>query len=56
MRLYRGLKEPYRPEKVTPSPGQPVVGTDFTDCPRTALRYAEGRRGVVLVVGSRVAP
>ena len=50
MRLYRGLKEPYRPEKVTPSPGQPVVGTDFTDCPRTALRYAEGRRGVVLVL------
>lgn len=50
MRLYRGLKEPYRPEKVVPPLGQRLVGTDFTDCPRTALRYAEGRRGVVLVL------
>ncbi len=50
MRLYRGLKEPYRPEKVTPSPGPRVVGTDFTDCPHSALRYAAGRRGVVLVL------
>lgn len=33
-----------------PPPGQRMVGTDFTDCPRTALRYAEGRRGVVLIL------
>jgi len=32
MRLDRGLKEPYRPEKVAPPPGQRMVGTDFTDC------------------------
>jgi hypothetical protein len=37
MRLYRGLKESYRPEKIVPTPGQPLVGTDFTDCPLTAL-------------------
>ena len=50
MRLYRGLKEPYRPEKVVSAPGQWDVGTDFTDCLLTALRYAQGRRGVVLVL------
>jgi hypothetical protein len=50
VRLYLGLKEPYRPEKFVPAPARRVVGTDFTDCPRTALRYAEGRRGVVLVL------
>ena len=50
MRLYRGLKEPYRPEEVVSAPGQWRVGTDFTDCPLTALRYAHGRRGVVLVL------
>ncbi len=49
MRLYRGLKEPYRPESV-PAPGRRLSGTDFTDCPQMALRYAPGRRGVVLVV------
>jgi hypothetical protein len=50
MRLYRGLKEPYRPEKVVSAPGQWANGTDFTDCPLTALRYAQGRHGVVLVL------
>src|SRR6266542_4876550 len=50
MRLYRVLKEPYRPEKVVSAPGQWDVGTDFTDCLLTALRYAQGRRGVVLVL------
>jgi len=51
-RLYRGLKEPYDPEKVggrqTGGGGRP--GTDFTDCPYAALQYAKGRRGVLLVV------
>lgn len=47
MRLYRGLKEPYRPEQVGASH---LSGTDFTDCPYTALLYAQGRRSVVLVV------
>ena len=50
MRLYRGLKEPYLPEKVVSSPGQWANGTDFTDCPLTALRYAQGRRGELLVL------
>jgi hypothetical protein len=49
MRLYRGLNEPYRPERV--GAGQPrMFGTDFTDCPLTALQFARGRRAVVLVV------
>jgi hypothetical protein len=50
MKLYRGLKEPYRPEKVGAGQGR-MFGTDFTDCPFAALRYARGRRAVVLVVG-----
>lgn len=50
-RLYRGLKEPYRPEwTVSTVAGRLAAGTDFTDCPQTALRYAQGRRGVVLVL------
>jgi hypothetical protein len=48
MRLYRGLKSFYRPERVDTS--RLASGTDFTDCPATALRYAQGARGVVLVV------
>jgi hypothetical protein len=50
MRLYRGLKERYRPERAVPTPEQPLVTTGFTDCPLTALRYANARRGVVLVL------
>jgi len=48
MRLYRGLRNSYRPERVDPS--RFAGGTDFTDCPAIALRYAQGSRGVVLVV------
>lgn len=49
MRLYRGLTRPYRPEEVeTRNLG--LGGTDFTDCPYTALLYARGRRGVVIVL------
>jgi hypothetical protein len=48
MRLYRGLKNPYRPERVDPS--RFAGGTDFTDCPAVALRFAQGSRAVVLVV------
>jgi hypothetical protein len=47
MRLYRGLKNPYRPDLVTPAGHS---GTDFTDCPAVALCYAQGARGVVLAV------
>jgi hypothetical protein len=47
MRLYRGLKNPYRPELVDQSQR---VGTDFTDCPATALLYAQGSRGALVVV------
>jgi len=46
-RLYRGLKGPYDPARPTTVGAS---GVDFTDCPLTALRYADGRRGVVLVV------
>jgi hypothetical protein len=46
MRLYRGIKEPFRAEKVASG----LNGTDFTDCPWTALRYANARRGELLVV------
>jgi hypothetical protein len=49
-RLYRGLKEPYRPDWTVPTREGRLGGTDFTDCPATALRYAQGRRGVVLVL------
>lgn len=48
MRLYRGLKTRYRPERVDLT--RRSGGTDFTDCPAIALRYAQGSRGVVLVV------
>lgn len=47
MRLYRGLKNPYRPERVDDSRRS---GTDFTDCPATALLYAQSSRGVLVVV------
>jgi len=48
MRLYRGLKEPFQPGKIGREQG-PMIGTDFTDCPYTALQYARGRRGAVLI-------
>jgi len=47
MRLFRGLKNPYRPELVDDSW---TSGTDFTDCPAAALLYAQSTRGVLLVV------
>ncbi len=47
MRLYRGLKNPYRPELVDDSWNS---GTDFTDCPAAALRYAAGSRGALIVI------
>jgi len=50
MRLYRGLKEPYRPERVAPTPEQSIITTDFTDCPFTALQYARAPRGVLIVL------
>ena len=46
VRLYRGLKTAYRREGVV---GR-LDGTDFTDCPYTALQYATGPRGEVLVL------
>lgn len=49
MRLYRGLKKPYRPELVGAGKGS-IFGTDFADCPFTALQYAAGSRGAVIVV------
>ncbi len=47
MRLYRGLKNPYRSELVDAGRRS---GTDFTNCPATALLYARSSRGVLLVV------
>jgi len=49
MRLYRGLKKRYRPDAVGQGQGE-YFGTDYTDCPLTALDYAQGRHGVVLVL------
>jgi hypothetical protein len=49
MRLYRGLKHRYRREAVGEGQGG-FFGTDFTDCPLTALDYARSRRGVLLVL------
>jgi hypothetical protein len=46
MRLYRGLKNRYRPERV--DTGR-FSETDFTDCPAIALLYAQSSRGVILV-------
>jgi hypothetical protein len=47
VRLYRGLTRAYDPARVRV---QRTSGTDFTDCPFTALQYATGRKGVVLVL------
>jgi len=49
MRLYRGLKNRYRPDAVGEGP-HGFCWTDFTDCPLTALDYAYGRQGVLLVL------
>jgi hypothetical protein len=46
MRLYRGLKEPYRSDRRT----DPLEGVNFTDWPYTVTLYAIGRRGQVLVL------
>lgn len=47
LRLYRGLTRPYNPARVQPARSG---GTDFTDCPFMALRYAASPKGVVLVL------
>ncbi|MBN2193310.1 MAG: hypothetical protein JW751_10885, partial [Polyangiaceae bacterium] len=44
--LYRGLTLPYDANHAS----RCGDGTDFTDCPYTALLYAKGPKGVVLVV------
>jgi len=49
MPLYRGLDKPYRPAEVRARIQKTHQGTDFTDCPYTALLYARGSRGVLLV-------
>jgi len=48
MRLYRGLKEPYRPLRTEAQ--RSACGVDFTDCVYVATQYASTRRGVVLVL------
>ena len=50
MRLYRGLTKRYSPAEVRSRQQETHNGTDFTDCPFTALSHATGRHGVVLVV------
>jgi hypothetical protein len=47
LRLYRGLTRPHDPRRVEHAR---TSGTNFTDCPFTALRYAARPRGVVLVL------
>lgn len=49
MRLYRGLNKPYRPAEARARIQETRQGIDFTDCPYTALLYARGSRGVLLV-------
>ncbi len=49
MRLYRGLKNRYRPDAVGEGQAK-FFGTDFTDCPLTALDFARSRQGVLLVL------
>jgi hypothetical protein len=44
-RLYRGIKEKYRPDKINFKDG-----TDFTDCPFRATLYARGRSGCLIIV------
>ena len=48
MRLYRGMTRPYRVEWLDKE--KLLMGTDFTDCPLSALQYARGRNGVLIVV------
>jgi hypothetical protein len=47
LRLYRGLGRAYDPRRVQAAR---TGGTDFTDCPYMALRYAAKPKGVVLVL------
>jgi hypothetical protein len=47
LRLYRGLTRPYDPTRVRRDRRS---GTDFTNCPYTALGYATGPKGIVQVV------
>lgn len=48
MRLYRGMRKAYTPSKVSTSKFRD--GTDFSDCPAAAMCYAQGSRGVLLVL------
>jgi hypothetical protein len=47
LRLYRGMTRRHDPSR---APRQVGGGTDFTDCPVTALDYARGRNGCLLVL------
>lgn len=46
MRLYRGLKETYKPEQRPDD----LLGVNFTDSLYIATLYASGRRGQILVL------
>ncbi|MBI4583215.1 MAG: hypothetical protein HY717_04250 [Planctomycetes bacterium] len=50
MRLYRGLSKKYRPGEVGKRQQGRLSGTDFSDCPYLALKFARGTRGSVLVL------
>ncbi len=43
MRLYRGLKTPYKSEFISED------GANFTNCPEAALSFARGTKGELLV-------
>jgi hypothetical protein len=49
-RIFRGLSKKYKSEEVGKRQPGPLVATDFTDCPYTALQYARGANGMVLVL------
>jgi len=50
MRLCRGLTKQYRPDYVGKGSEGRWCGTDFSDCPYAALGFAQGTRGVVLLL------
>jgi hypothetical protein len=50
MRLYRGITKKYCPEEVRERSREHRSGTDFTDRPYLALKFAKGPGGSVLVL------
>lgn len=60
MRLYRGIKEPYKSgwkrKGIEEGTLPRFHGTDFTDCPFAALQFAKGPRGSLFVLEIEADP